>query len=370
MIASVYIKDGNIHFYNEEGSLSDIGGIVYELGRPLLDFVCYEPDRFEDALSVTASAFDDEHAHIGAKDPALISELKRIMSDFQQKETYVFFYYQMLMQFIYAFIDSPEQAILALEDQLPGAEEKLRWAIGSKWPTPPLMKVYVDIEKQLYRAALDVVVLMYEHLCDFQKFIKHEIEVLLHFRGETDSPACKPIDYIDILDEYNTIEFGSNYYLERSFRTFYGRTATKEVEQLYSVDCIEDLFRFEFIKMIEHGIFIKKCGNCGHFFIPRGRADTEYCNRIFGDTGRKCNEIGAMLRYEQRVADNPILEAHKKAYRRFHSRVRTKKMTQSEFLIWSEEAGRKRDECLAGELLFEEFVEWLEQGRERKARSG
>lgn len=40
MIASVYIKGGNIHIYNEN-SYSNLGGLVYELGRPLLDFVCY-----------------------------------------------------------------------------------------------------------------------------------------------------------------------------------------------------------------------------------------------------------------------------------------------------------------------------------------
>ncbi len=37
-----------------------------------------------------------------------------------------------------------------------------------------------------------------------------------------------------------------------------------------------------------------------------------------------------MLKYEKKVAENPILEAHKKAYRRFNSRVRNKKMTQAE----------------------------------------
>ena len=48
MIASVYIKDGNIHLYNEYSenrNLSNIGGLAYELGRPLLDFVCYESDK-------------------------------------------------------------------------------------------------------------------------------------------------------------------------------------------------------------------------------------------------------------------------------------------------------------------------------------
>jgi hypothetical protein len=76
-----------------------------------------------------------------------------------------------------------------------------------------------------------------------------------------------------------------------------------------------------------------------------------------------------MLRYERKVADNPILEAHKKAYRRHHSRVRTKKMTQIDFLEWSEEAVRRRNECLVGELSFDDFAKWLEQGRMRKARN-
>jgi len=74
------------------------------------------------------------------------------------------------------------------------------------------------------------------------------------------------------------------------------------------------------------------------------------------------------LRYEKKVSGNPILEAHKKAYRRFNPRTRAKKMTQGEFLQWSDETGKKRDECLAGKLSFEDFVEWLEQGRIRKER--
>jgi hypothetical protein len=75
-----------------------------------------------------------------------------------------------------------------------------------------------------------------------------------------------------------------------------------------------------------------------------------------------------MRRYEKKVAENPVWEVYKKAYRRFNSRTRTKKMTQTEFLRWSEQAAEKRDECLAGKLSFEEFAAWLEQGRIRKGR--
>jgi hypothetical protein len=53
-------------------------------------------------------------------------------------------------------------------------------------------------------------------------------------------------------------------------------------------------------------------------------------------------------------------KAYSKVYKRFNSRTRAIKMTQGEFLDWSEQARKVRDECLAGTLPFEEFVAWLE----------
>ena len=369
MLASVYLKDGNIHLYNEESSLSGISGIAYELGRPLLDFVCYEPERFEDAFSMVADAFDNEYAHMGAREPEFVAGIKEMMSTLQKSEVYVFFYQQVLIDFIFTFIDSPKEAVEWLAKKIPDAKDKLVWAMDFRWPTPPSGRVYADKEKCLYRAVKDAATVMHKHLHAFQDFAIHEIEVLLHYRKEIPVPDGRSIDYIDILDEYHMATVDRTIYLERPFSTFYGRVATGEVEQLYGIDSIEDLFRFEFIKMIEHDIFIKKCKNCERFFIPKRRADAEYCERIYGDTQRRCSEIGATLRYERKVASNPILDAHKKAYRRFNSRTRTKKMTQSEFLVWSEEARAKRDACLAGEIPIEEFTVWLEQGRIRKGRN-
>jgi len=373
MIASVYIKDGNIHIYNESRKFTNIGGLVYELGRPLLDFVWYETERFEESFIGITKIFNHEFAHIGAKKSDFLDEIKRSMSETQQREIYVHLYFQMFYEFIYTFIESPRQAVMQLEERFPGAKEKLRWYMDFEWPassSPFVEVVFADKERRLFRAAVTVVSLMSEHLQTLQKFIIHEIEVLMHYREKIAVPSGKPIDYIGILDEYHKIKGYENYYLEKPFRSFYGRTTPSEIAELYEINTLEDLFRFEFIKMIERDIFVKKCKNCERFFIPRGRADAEYCHRIFGDTNRKCSEVGAMIRYEKKVVENPILEAHKKAYRRLNSRTRNKKMSQTEFMKWSEEASKKRDVCLAGELPFEEFVEWLEQGRVRKRRDG
>ena len=369
MFASVFIKDGKIYFYNEKGGLSNLGGIAYELGRPLLDFICYEPERFDDDFTMKASVLDHPFAYLSVKSPEFINQLREHMTEAQQREVYVYFYEQMYYDFVYAFLDSPRQAILQLAEKIPGTVEKLQWAMDFEWPTSKLVEViFPDSEKRLYRAATDVVELMSKHLKSFQKFIISEIEVLLHYRKAIEVPSDKPMDYLEVLEEYHEEIHGRLFYLDKPFRSFYGRTTLSEIAELYEINTVEDLFRFEFIKMIEHDIFIKKCKNCERFFIPRRRVDAEYCERTFGNGGRKCSEIGATLRYEKKVAENPVLEAYSKAYKRFNSRTRAKKMTQSEFLSWSEQARKKRDECLAGDLAFEEFVAWLEQGRMRRSK--
>lgn len=318
MIASVYIKDGNINFYNENNSLSNIGGISYELGRPLLNFLCYEQERLDEGLSEIAEAFEFLNANTDLlKSKPVLSEM---ITDLQMKEIYVYFY------------------VIELINKI---------ALGE--------------------TAKSVVAKLSDDFREKRAFMVSEIEVLLQFRKlEKDATA---MEYLYWLDEFNKKQIGRLIYLENSFNSFYGITKPPEIVQFYEIHTIDDLIRFEFIKMIEHDIFIKKCKNCSNFFMPRRRVDAEYCDRNFGENGRRCSEVGAILRYERKVSENPILTAHKKAYRRFNSRVRTKKMTQNEFIQWADEAAKKRDECLVGKLSFNEFVNWLEQGRIRKSRT-
>jgi len=367
MIASVYIKDGNIHLYNEKDSFSGIGGIAYELGKPLLNFLCYEQEQFDDAFSITASAFDNEYAHWAAKSPEFKNSLNEVISDQQQRgEIYLSFYSQILMDFVFTFIDSPQVAIEKLSDKIPEARERLSWVWDISWPSK---QPYPDKEKQLYRAALDVVALLSADLKQAQEATKYFIEALILIRQSIKAPKSSSMEYLYIMEELNMAHTEHYHFIEHPFRAFYGMTKDREIALLFEIDSVKSLLRFEFIKMIEHDIFIKKCKNCEQFFIPRRRIDTEYCDRIWGKGSRKCSEIGATLRYEKKIASSPILDAHKKAYRRFNSRTRTGNMTNEAFFAWTKEAATKRDECLAGELSFDEFVAWLEQGRVRKARN-
>ena len=210
---------------------------------------------------------------------------------------------------------------------------------------------------------------MSEDLKAIQKSMIIEIDLLINLRENASHLTSSPMEYLYMLEIVHEKKYGQYFYLDKTFRTFYGVVKEPNIAELYEICTIRDMLRFEFIKMIERDIFIKKCQNCGHFFMPRRRADAEYCERVMDGGTRKCSEIGALRKYERKVAGNPILEAYSKAYKRFNSRTRAKKMTQTEFLNWSEEARKLRSKCEAGDLPFEEFVAWLEQGRIRKSKN-
>jgi hypothetical protein len=70
--------------------------------------------------------------------------------------------------------------------------------------------------------------------------------------------------------------------------------------------------------------------------------------------------IGSLRLHKAEKEGNPIHEAHLKAYRRMNSKARTRRITQGEFLAWSDESRAKRDACLSGTLDFGGFQKWLD----------
>jgi len=52
-------------------------------------------------------------------------------------------------------------------------------------------------------------------------------------------------------------------------------------------------------------------------------------------------------------------------YSRMDSQKRCGSITQKEFNDWSWQAIDKRDRCLAGEIMFDEFQKWLDKTKKR-----
>ena len=156
--------------------------------------------------------------------------------------------------------------------------------------------------------------------------------------------------------------------LSATFTVKLGRRCTgdRSVTQLTALDTVDDLLRYELFLLVTQGKGYKYCKNCGKPFIPSGRSDTVYCDRVMDGADKPCSEIGAYIADVKKVASDPVLSAYRKAYRRLHKRVELGYMEDEEFTRWKDEAAQKRDSCMAGELDAEEFLAWVDATSRRR----
>ena len=160
-------------------------------------------------------------------------------------------------------------------------------------------------------------------------------------------------------------------HLHTTFTVKLGRRSTGDhsVTQLTVLDTVDDLLRYELFLLVTQGRQYKFCKNCGKPFIPSGRSDIVYCDRIMIGSEKRCNEIGAYMAEVKKVAGNPVLNAYRKAYQRLHKRVELGCMEDQDFSTWKGEAVKMRDLCLAGDLDEKEFADWINRtSRQRREK--
>ena len=128
----------------------------------------------------------------------------------------------------------------------------------------------------------------------------------------------------------------------------------------FKCSSLEEILYLEFEKMLELDMQIKKCKNCGRYFILKGNYQTEYCDRIPEGETQNCQSIGATEKYAQKVKENPALATFNKAYKRYHARLKVGSVKSDAFKKWCYEAVVMRDKCLNGEMTVDEFKEWID----------
>ena len=121
------------------------------------------------------------------------------------------------------------------------------------------------------------------------------------------------------------------------------------------------MLRFELVQTLVQGIGFKRCKNCGMLFVPTGRADTLYCDFIADVEEYSCRKIGANRQAKKKVAEEPVLQEHRRAYQRLNKRKEYGYMEESEFKVWAKEAALRRKQRQEGIITFEEYKVWLDE---------
>ncbi len=79
----------------------------------------------------------------------------------------------------------------------------------------------------------------------------------------------------------------------------------KLLAYLYSFSSLICVYYFSALHLVQNNIPIKKCQNCGKYFIPENRISSIYCNRIY-ENKKTCKEIGAINTYNEKLKQDEI----------------------------------------------------------------
>lgn len=128
----------------------------------------------------------------------------------------------------------------------------------------------------------------------------------------------------------------------------------------YEISSLHEMLDLEFSKMLEYGIKLHKCKNCGRYFIVKGNYNAEYCDRVRTGNSQTCQQIAAQRKYEVKLHSDQAVALFRKYYKRYHARSKVGTIKPDKFRKWNYQACEKRDMCQRGEITLDEFEEWLE----------
>ena len=140
-------------------------------------------------------------------------------------------------------------------------------------------------------------------------------------------------------------------------------TGSKEPEKsgeiVYIMDDFPDLLDFEVYGMINAGSKIRRCKNCGRFFVPVREKD-EFCNRPISGTDETCYDRGLRHVFKDKTELKKFLDdEYNKASKRHDSAVSRGTETREFMLAWRKEALRRKKLVLEGAIDPYEYKAWL-----------
>lgn len=108
------------------------------------------------------------------------------------------------------------------------------------------------------------------------------------------------------------------------------------------------------LSILKNGVVIRKCKNCGDYFIPGSRSDEIYCGKLLPN-GKTCKTVG----YDERVKGDSILREYRKIYKTQNARKQRnshKKDISEKYKNWVMFAKGKVRECQAGQISIDEMI--------------
>lgn len=116
----------------------------------------------------------------------------------------------------------------------------------------------------------------------------------------------------------------------------------------YRFDNLPTYIWYIFISAMEFDVNLCQCDYCGHFFKPKTKKKTRYCDRIRTDNGRTCKQVGPPFIYKFRIQHSDLFADYDRAINRNYRRVERYEL-------------KLRDEKHGKDLSYNDYADWLRE---------
>ena len=340
-LAYGFIEDGNLHSLIKWPFMDEVS-VFQPVGKSLVDFIRFDRDFMISVFHILLTRYMQAKAHKNDYDfiAAVLWE-SAVQSKLIGTNNYLTVY---VLSYIHLLLEGEVDSRILVGEHADAITQYIRTQdVGdsqddSFFAKQELTGLYMDLieERQLnVEATLSLVLEQREidGLTPIQRY--YELE-------QTDEEFRK--------------------YWHSDFVMKLGKKADGyDVQHFAVLENIDDMLRYELVQTLMQGIGFKRCKNCGMLFVPSGRSDTLYCDFVADGEEYSCRKIGANRQAKKKVAEDPVLQEHRRAYQRLNKRKELGYMEEAAFEVWSEEASIRRKQYEAGELTPEAFKAWIDE---------
>lgn len=146
---------------------------------------------------------------------------------------------------------------------------------------------------------------------------------------------------------------GAKFFNEDYFNTY-----------VFEANDIIQTFIIELYEMTEiESTAIKKCKNCGRFFVPDNRVDELYCSNIY-ENNKTCKEVGPFRTKQKLMQENDDLRIYRNVYQKLLLRTRrnpNNEQYENDFNEFKQKNAELKEKIEKGKITQKEYMEWLEK---------
>ena len=141
--------------------------------------------------------------------------------------------------------------------------------------------------------------------------------------------------------------------------------STANINSSYFIECADIIqaLLIELLEIAKLNIEIKKCRNCGKFFVPDNRSDEIYCSNIY-ENGKTCKEIGHFKVQQKLIQENDDLRIYRNVYQKLLLRTRRNPSNTKyarDFEFFKDDNNKWRENISKGKSTEKEYIEWLKK---------